>query len=109
MRHRPMTATLFLAAAVLAAACSKPEAPKPEGAPATPSAAAPAASGAKALFEEKCRLCHELERALDQRKSRAEWTTTVMRMKETNACPITADEAARIVDYLAAVRGPVPK
>ena len=63
----------------------------------------------KALFEEKCRICHELERPLGQRKSRAEWAATVTRMKETNGCPITDEQAARIVDHLAEVRGPLPK
>ncbi len=88
-----------------AAGCSKPEAP---GRAAKPAAASPArqSAEAKALFERKCSQCHELERALGQRKDKAEWTTTVMRMKETNNCPITDAEAAQIIDYLAAIRGP---
>lgn len=74
-------------------------------APAT-SAAAAAGDPGKALFEEKCKLCHGLDRPLDQRKDRIGWTTTVMRMKETNGCPISESEADQIIAYLARIRGP---
>jgi len=60
----------------------------------------------KALFEQKCGVCHELSRPLDQRKNRKGWTETVKRMQKVNGCPVTDAEANEIVAYLTKVRGP---
>ena len=75
---------------------------------ATPAQAQPAAADpkAKALFESKCSICHELSRPLGRNKDRDGWTKTVTRMQNVNGCPITDEEAKAIVDYLVAVRGP---
>ena len=59
----------------------------------------------KALFEQKCGVCHELSRALNQTKTREGWTSTVKRMQQSNGCQITDAEAAEVVDYLSSVRG----
>ena len=64
---------------------------------------------AKALFEAKCSVCHELSRPLGKNKDRSGWTTTVTRMRKVNQCPITDGEAKTIIDYLVAVRGPAGK
>ena len=64
---------------------------------------------AKALFEAKCSVCHELSRPLGKNKDRSGWTTTVTRMQKVNRCPITDAEAKAIIDYLVAVRGPAGK
>jgi len=64
---------------------------------------------AKALFEAKCSVCHELSRPLGKNKDRSGWTTTVTRMRKVNQCPITDAEAKTIIDYLVAVRGPAGK
>lgn len=68
-------------------------------------AADPPAGKGKALFEEKCVICHDLNRALSQKKNKKGWTTTVKRMKDVNGCPITDQEAGQIIQYLTTVRG----
>jgi len=60
----------------------------------------------KALFEAKCSLCHPLSRPLRKSRERKWWIETVTRMQKVNGCPVTDDEAWRIIDYLAIVRGP---
>ncbi len=69
--------------------------------------AAADASGGKgqALFEEKCSVCHDLDRSLSRTKSRSGWTAIVKRMQQVNGCPITDKEAAEIINYLVKVRG----
>jgi cytochrome c5 len=73
-------------------------------------ATAPAGDGqggkGKALFEEKCSVCHGLDRPLGKTKNRSGWTTTVKRMQQVNGCPITDGEAGEIINYLVKVRGP---
>ncbi|HZW37443.1 MAG: hypothetical protein ACM319_04465 [Deltaproteobacteria bacterium] len=59
----------------------------------------------KALFEEKCVICHDLNRALDKKKNKKGWTATVTRMRNVNGCPITSKEVDQIVQYLTTVRG----
>lgn len=56
---------------------------------------------AKGLFEGKCSTCHSIERPKSKKKTKQEWESTVMRMKNVNRCPITDQEAKIIIDYLA--------
>jgi mono/diheme cytochrome c family protein len=58
------------------------------------------------LFEANCKRCHPIERPRSKRKTREEWETTVMRMKNRNGCPISDEEAALIIDHLAQEYGP---
>ena len=60
----------------------------------------------KALFEEKCTLCHAKSRAFLLSMDRGGWANTVERMRKENGSRITDAEAEAIVDYLAKVRGP---
>ena len=55
----------------------------------------------KALFDKKCSACHSAKRATDQKKTRADWTDTVMRMKNKNGAPVNDEEAKAITEYLA--------
>ncbi|HEY7528661.1 MAG TPA: hypothetical protein VH660_05870 [Candidatus Deferrimicrobiaceae bacterium] len=57
------------------------------------------------MFELKCVICHDLDRALSQRKDKEGWTATVTRMRNVNGCPITEKEAGQIIQYLATARG----
>jgi mono/diheme cytochrome c family protein len=56
-------------------------------------------------FEANCKRCHPIDRPKSQRKTKEEWTTTVMRMKNINGAPISDEEAALIIDYLAETYG----
>ncbi len=69
-------------------------------------AADPSQGSAKELFEAKCSICHPLSRPLGKNKDKAGWTTTVTRMQKVNGCPITDEEAQRIIGYLVSERGP---
>ncbi|HEY3488836.1 MAG TPA: cytochrome c [Candidatus Deferrimicrobiaceae bacterium] len=109
---------LSLIAAVSVAtlvACSKQEAPKTE-APAAPAAApavapaAPAATAAapaepKALFEQKCSICHTVERATSRKETREAWVALVKKMQAKQPGSISDDDATRIVDFLTAEHG----
>ncbi len=87
----------------LAVACSKQEAPRQEAPP-----AAPAAGGAmdgKALFEQKCSVCHGLDRATSRKESKAKWTAIVKEMQGKKAGWISDAEADKIIDFLVADHG----
>ena len=53
------------------------------------------------LFEQKCSICHSIERPESKVKTRKEWETTVTRMRNVHDAPITDDEARVIIEYLA--------
>jgi hypothetical protein len=55
----------------------------------------------KTLFEKKCGSCHGIKKATSQKKAQAEWTETVMRMKNKNGAPVNDEEAKTIIEYLA--------
>jgi len=118
MRNRStVLCVLALLMLTLAVGCSKSEAPKPETAPAAPApapapapqAAAPAAGGAaaegKALFEQKCGVCHELSRAADRKETKENWAKLVKEMQGKKAGWISDAEAGKIVEFLAAEHG----
>ncbi len=54
----------------------------------------------KAIVEEKCSMCHELERVTGSRFTRADWQTTMNRMKDYGV-ELTDDEWTVVTDYLA--------
>jgi mono/diheme cytochrome c family protein len=97
----------------LAIGCSKTEAPKQEAPPAAPAAAAPSATPAaggavaegKALFEQKCGVCHELTRASSRTETKEGWAALVKEMQGKKAGWISDEEAAKIVEFLAAEHG----
>ena len=57
-------------------------------------------STAKGLFEQKCGICHSIDRPKSKKKSPDQWEQTVMRMKHTNGAPVTDTEAGVIIKYL---------
>jgi cytochrome c5 len=114
MRTRTaMVSAVFVAILVLAASCSKTEPLKMEAPPGSPmasaSAAAPAAGGAvadgKALFEQKCGLCHGLGLSTSRTETTAGWTSIVKQMQGKKSGWISDDEAAKIVEFLTAEHG----
>jgi len=95
---------LSLLLLTLAIGCSKQEAPKTEAPPAAPAAAAPAAGGGadgKTLFDQKCSVCHGLDRATARKEMKEKWATIVKDMQGKKADWISDADAAKIVDYLA--------
>jgi len=80
--------------------CAKQEPPQP----AAPAAAAPAADG-KTLFDQKCSVCHGLDRATARQETKEKWTNIVKEMQGKKADWISDDDASKIVDYLALGHG----
>lgn len=90
-----MTASIW----ILGACGSSPEVnvPTPTLEPApTP---LPAADG-QALVQERCTVCHSLDRVRQSRKTEAEWKATVERMRGKGA-RLSADELEVVIRYLA--------
>jgi mono/diheme cytochrome c family protein len=54
----------------------------------------------KALVEERCSVCHGLDRVTSASKSRAEWQANVERMVEQGA-DLNAAEQEAVIEYLA--------
>jgi len=54
-----------------------------------------------ALVQERCTVCHSIERIQQAHKTADEWKTTVERMIGHGAT-LNADEKAAVIDYLAA-------
>lgn len=92
---------LFL---VLGVGCSKSEAPK--SAPPAPTApAVSAAAEGKALFEQKCSVCHGLDRATARKETKEKWAEIVKSMQSKKADWISDADAAKIVEFLASEHG----
>jgi len=109
MRIRSAVLCVFsLLLLTLVIGCSKQEAPKTEAPPAAPAAAAPAAGGGadgKTLFDQKCSVCHGLDRATARKELKEKWASIVKEMQGKKADWISDADAAKIVDYLAAEHG----
>jgi len=88
---------------VLALGCSKSEAPKQEAPPAAP--AVSAAVEGKALFEQKCSVCHGIDRATVRHESKEKWAELVKSMQGKKADWISDADAAKIVEFLATEHG----
>jgi len=69
-----------------------------------PTAAPPAGDGA-ALLEERCTICHSLDRVTSASKTRQEWEQTVTRMVGKGA-RLNADEQEILISYLTETYGP---
>lgn len=54
---------------------------------------------AKAVVDSKCSLCHSLDRVYSATKTKAEWETTVTRMK-SNGLVITESEYSQVIEFL---------
>jgi cytochrome c5 len=76
------------------------EAPQEEEPPAEP-----AVGDGAALLEERCTVCHGLERTTQTQKTAEEWEQTVMRMVGKGA-QLAEDEQATLIEYLTATYGP---
>jgi len=86
-----------------AVGCAKQEPPQP-AAPVAAAPAAPAADG-KTLFDQKCSVCHPLDRATARKEMKEKWASIVKEMQGKKADWISDADALKIVDYLAAEHG----
>ncbi|MGQ9515945.1 MAG: hypothetical protein ACUVWB_01080 [Anaerolineae bacterium] len=77
---------------------STPEAPSTPALEPAPTPL-PAADG-QALVQERCTVCHSLDRVRQSRKTEAEWKATVERMRGKGA-RLSADELEVVIRYLA--------
>lgn len=102
MRMRDFVAlAVVLCLAMFMAGCSKSEPPKPA---AKAPAVDPLAEG-KALFEQKCSVCHGLDRATARQETKEQWTTIVKQMQGKKADWISDSDAAKIIFFLASEHG----
>lgn len=107
MRSRAALASVvFLLAAGFVFGCARKEEPKQAAPPPAPAAApaSPVAEG-KALFEQKCGVCHGLDRATGRAETRVKWAAVIKTMQEKKADWISDAEAAKILEFLAAEHG----
>ncbi len=126
-----MARVACMASALALAACSSDPPTEPTESPTAPDAAptqpaAPAepavnpadlepaevmglAAGAgRTMVITHCTACHSTALVTQNRMSRARWDATITWMQETqNLWPIPADQRAAVLDYLAAVQGPL--
>jgi hypothetical protein len=65
----------------------------------------PIALDAEALLQERCTVCHTLDRVMRASKSHEEWERTVVRMIGHGAV-LDDEEQSVIIDYLAQTYGP---
>jgi mono/diheme cytochrome c family protein len=96
-----VASVLVLFLVVFAVGCSKPEAPKP----AAPPPAVSAAAEGKALFEQKCGICHGLDRSTARKESKEKWIRVVEEMQAKKTDWISDAEGAKIVEFLASEHG----
>ena len=108
MRVRPL-ALIVLSVILLAFAigCGKQEPPKPSApaAPAAPATPAAPASDGKTLFDNKCGVCHGIDRATVRAETKEKWLSIVKDMQGKKAGWISDAEAAKIVEFLVAEHG----
>ena len=90
----------------VAAAPAAPQAEPTKAQPNTPPtvAAAPAGDGA-ALLNDRCTVCHNLDRVKSAKKTSEQWAQTVSRMVGKGA-KLNADEQKALVAYLAKTYAP---
>jgi hypothetical protein len=60
----------------------------------------------QAAFEQSCTQCHDADRALEKRKSRAGWLSTVRRMSRMEGADIAQADIEPIVAYLTSLNAP---
>jgi mono/diheme cytochrome c family protein len=96
-----IASALVLLLVVFALGCAKSEPPKP----AAPPPAVSAAAEGKALFEQKCGVCHGLDRATVRKENKEKWISIVKDMQSKKADWISDADAAKIVEFLASEHG----
>ena len=100
-----LTVTLIIATGLLTA-CGSPAPPETtEPAQEEQPTAQPPSGDGTALLEERCTVCHSLDRVTQAQKTREEWEQTVVRMVGKGT-QLNADEQATLIEYLTQTYGP---
>ena len=79
------------------AACGASQTPATASTGSQPAATTP---DGQTLLQERCTVCHNLNRVTSAQKTAAQWTTTVERMIG-NGAKLDAQEQQTLIDYLA--------
>ena len=101
MSSRIRVAVILALVAILAIAvvgCSSSSGSSTGSESAAPSGGGSAADG-QALVEQKCTMCHPIDRVNQVKYDQAGWEAVVARM-EQNGLVVTAEERQAILDYL---------
>ncbi|NNF84779.1 MAG: photosystem P840 reaction-center cytochrome c-551 [Deltaproteobacteria bacterium] len=99
--HAVYSYLIILLIVFFVSGCSKKEEPKP----ALSEPAVAAMGEGKTLFEQKCGVCHDLDRATARTETKEKWSTIIKEMQGKRADWITDDDAARVLDYLTSAYG----
>ncbi len=100
--------TLFLVSCILLigvgmVACERP--PRPTDSPISPLSILPTPPDGATLLQERCSVCHSLERVQQAQKTSSEWEQTVTRMVGRGA-ELSEEERLLLIAYLAEQYGP---
>jgi cytochrome c5 len=90
-------------ALLLLTQCSSSKSTNQNTATAVPTSANPASSSSldgAALVQERCTVCHSIDRIQSASKTKDQWTSTVERMIGKGA-NLNADEKTAVINYLA--------
>jgi len=102
MRLRAVLSFLVVLPMVAAlSGCAKKEEPKPVA----PAPAVSAVEEGKALFEQKCSVCHGLDRATARTETKERWMAIIKEMQGKKADWITDADAAKILEYISSTHG----
>jgi mono/diheme cytochrome c family protein len=83
--------------------CAQKEGQKPVAPP--PAPAVSAVEEGKALFEQKCSVCHGLDRTTARAATKEKWASTIKEMQGKKADWISDEDAAKILEYLSSAHG----
>jgi mono/diheme cytochrome c family protein len=99
--HAVCSYIIILLIVFLVSGCSKKEEPKP----ALSEPAVAAMGEGKTIFEQKCGVCHGLDRATARTETKEEWSAIIKEMQEKREGWISDEDAARVLDYLTSAYG----
>ena len=102
MRVRAVVPFLaFLLTVAVLSGCAKKEEPKPVA----PPPAVSAVEEGKVLFEQKCSVCHGLDRATARTETKEKWASIIKEMQGKKADWISDADSAKILEFLSSSHG----
>ena len=101
--HAGIFFLVMLPLVAIVSGCAQKEEQKPVAPP--PAPAVSAVEEGKALFEQKCSVCHGLDRATARAATKEKWASTIKEMQGKKADWISDADAAKILEYLSSTHG----